>query len=256
MAGRKPLPINLKSTSLDGEIRFFKTICEAARELGFSERGMGKAYHAGRNRIGEYKLEWLETPLEPDAEAAPRKRVKPRTKTGELKRKVKERMDRLGKENIDGKMPLSCTFCGLPLGREDRSDYISMARLDDDGKLDTIDTFDSMYKASKATGISWDALWNAREKGNTLIIRRKDKVPFEISWSNIHPNCFEARKEERRLKEREQELREEANRRKMSGEMTEEERIEFKGAEEEERDKKDREFEKLSERVFCKDSYV
>ena len=68
-----------------------------------------------------------------------------------------------------------------------------------------------MYKASKATGISWDTLWNVRGKGNTLIIRRKDKVPFEISWSNIHPNCFEDRKEERRLKEREQELREEAN---------------------------------------------
>ena len=171
MAGRKPIPINLKSTSPDGKVRFFKTIREAAKELGFSERGMRKAYH----------LEWLETPLEPDVEAAPRKRVKPRTKTGELKRKVKERMDRLGKENIDGKMVLNCTFCGLPLGREDRSDYISMARLDDDGKLHTIDTFDSMYKASKATGISWGALWNAREKGNTLIVRRKDKVPFEIT---------------------------------------------------------------------------
>ena len=167
-------------------------------------------------------------------EAAPRKQVKPRTKAGELKRKVKERMDRLGKENIDGKMVLNCMFCGLPLGREDRSNYISMARLDDNGKLDTIDTFNSMYKASKATGISWDALWNVREKGNTLIVRRKDKVPFERTWSNIHPNCFEARKKEQRLKEREQELREEANRRKMLNEMTEEERIEFKQAEEEE----------------------
>ena len=38
--------------------------------------------------------------------------------------------------------------------------------------------------------------------------------------------------------------------------MTEEERIEFKRTEEEERDKKDREFKKLFERVFCKDSYV
>ena len=137
-------------------------------------------------------------------------------------------MDRLGKENIDGKMVLNCTFCGLPLGREDESDYISMARLDDDRKLDDIKSFDSMYKASKATGFSWDALWNAREKGHTLIIRRKDKVPFEITWSNIHPDCFEARKEERRLKEREQELREDANQRKMLVEMREEERIEFK----------------------------
>ena len=60
MAGRKPISINLKSTSPDCEIRFFKTIHEAAKELGFSERGIGKAYHAGRNRIGEYDLEWLE----------------------------------------------------------------------------------------------------------------------------------------------------------------------------------------------------
>ena len=49
MAGKKSKPINLNSISPDGEVRFFKTIHEAARELGFSERGMGKAYHAGRN---------------------------------------------------------------------------------------------------------------------------------------------------------------------------------------------------------------
>ena len=42
----------------------------------------------------------------------------------------------------------------------------------------------------------------------------------------------------------------------MLNEMTEEERIEFKQAEEEEQDKKHREFEKLFERVFCKDSCV
>ena len=52
---------------------------------------MGKAYHASRNRIGEYELEWLETPLEtplePDVEVAPRKRIKPRTKTGEIKKR-------------------------------------------------------------------------------------------------------------------------------------------------------------------------
>ena len=202
------------------KLSFFKTIREAAKELGFSERGMGKAYHAGRNRIGEYELEWLEVIPEPESEiekkTTSRKQV--RTKTGELKGKIKERMDKFKEENIDGKMPLSCTFCGLPLGRKDKSDYISITSLDDDGKLGTISTFDSMYKASKTTGISWDALWNAREKGNTLIVRRKDKVPFEVRWSNIHSNCFEARKEERRLKEREQELREEANRRKMLGE--------------------------------------
>ena len=29
---------------------------EASEGLGFSDRGLGKAYQAGRNRIGEYKL--------------------------------------------------------------------------------------------------------------------------------------------------------------------------------------------------------
>ena len=46
----------LKSTSPEGEVRFFGTIKETSEGLGFSERGLGKAYHAGRNRIGEYKL--------------------------------------------------------------------------------------------------------------------------------------------------------------------------------------------------------
>ena len=29
---------------------------KASEGLGFSDRGLGKAYHAGRNQIGEYKL--------------------------------------------------------------------------------------------------------------------------------------------------------------------------------------------------------
>ena len=37
MAGRKPTPINLKSASPEGVVRTFKSIPEAARELGFSE---------------------------------------------------------------------------------------------------------------------------------------------------------------------------------------------------------------------------
>ena len=41
----------------EGKVRFFETIKEASEGLGFSERGLGKAYHAGRNRIGEYKLD-------------------------------------------------------------------------------------------------------------------------------------------------------------------------------------------------------
>ena len=58
--GRTPTPILLKATSPEGETRTFTSIREAARELGFSERGIGKAFHEKRNRIGEYELEWLE----------------------------------------------------------------------------------------------------------------------------------------------------------------------------------------------------
>ena len=54
--GRKGITINLKSTSPEGEVRTFKSIPEAARELGFSEVGVRKAYYAKRNRISEYQL--------------------------------------------------------------------------------------------------------------------------------------------------------------------------------------------------------
>ena len=64
MAGRKPTPINLKSTSPEIVVRTFKSIPEAARELGFSEAAVKKAKYSNRNKIGEYQLEWLETPLE------------------------------------------------------------------------------------------------------------------------------------------------------------------------------------------------
>ena len=58
--GRKSIPILLKATSPEGETKTFTSIGEAAKELGFSEHGVGKAFHEKRNRIGEYKLEWLE----------------------------------------------------------------------------------------------------------------------------------------------------------------------------------------------------
>ena len=64
--GRKSIPILLKATSPEGETKTFTSIGEAAKELGFSERGVGKAFHEKRNRIGEYELEWLEPKLDVD----------------------------------------------------------------------------------------------------------------------------------------------------------------------------------------------
>ena len=43
MPGRKPASINLKSTSPEGVVRTFKSIPEAARELGFIEAAVKKA---------------------------------------------------------------------------------------------------------------------------------------------------------------------------------------------------------------------
>ena len=129
MAGRKPKPINLKSTSPDGAVRFFKTICEATRELGFSERGMGKAYHASRNRIGEYELEWLVPEELPSTMlGALSKRVPKRVlRTEAVKMKVKIE-DRNKKANELGKM-FDCTYCGQPLEGKDRSSYMLLTRL-------------------------------------------------------------------------------------------------------------------------------
>ena len=45
------------------KLDIFETINEASKGLGFSEHGIGKAYHAGRNQIGEYKLYTLDTTL-------------------------------------------------------------------------------------------------------------------------------------------------------------------------------------------------
>ena len=58
--GRKSIPVLLKATSPEGETKMFTSIGEAPKELGFSECGVGTAFHEKRNRIGEYELEWLE----------------------------------------------------------------------------------------------------------------------------------------------------------------------------------------------------
>ena len=91
-----------------------------------------------------------------------------------------------------------------------------------------------------------------RDKENTVIVRRRDKIPFRISWSNIHPNCFEAKKEIERSEEREGEKLEEAKRREALSRMNKEELVKFK-RKEEERNKKDTEFEKLFNRVLSRD---
>ena len=177
MAGRKPTPINLKSTSPEGVIRTFKSIPEAARELGFSEAAVKKAKYSNRNRIGEYQLEWLETPLEPKIE--------------------KPAFNRL--EWVKSNKTKNCFICGEPLETEDKMDNFSIEELNSKGEIIQTHYPGSLYRAAQISGISWNALKNAKDKGNRIVYRTKDKMPFELGWGTSHLPCFE----ERRRKERE-----------------------------------------------------
>ena len=187
--------INLKSTSPEGIVKTFKSIREAAGELGFSERGVGKAFHAKRNRIGDYELEWLE----PEEETEPQSKPEPKTKL----EKIKE------DKSID------CWICGKPLGPKDRMDdrCLEIEELNSEGKEIESHFPGMLYKASKISGLSLHALRNARDKGNRLLVRRKDKKPFRLSWCTSHDLCFEARRERIRLEEM-REIEERAAKRK------------------------------------------
>ena len=97
MAGRKPTPINLKSTSPEGVVRTFKSIPEAARELGISEAAVKKAKYSNRNRIGENQLEWLEPKPEKPA------------------------FNKL--ERVKSNKTKNCFICGEPLETEDHFSF-------------------------------------------------------------------------------------------------------------------------------------
>ena len=132
--------INLKSTSPEGEVKTFESIHEAAREMGFSEHGAGKAFHAKRNRIGDYELEWLE----PEEETEPESKPEPKTKL----EKIKE------DKSID------CWICGKPLGPKDRMGdrCLEIEELNSEGKVIWSHLPGSLYKASKLSGLSLHAL--------------------------------------------------------------------------------------------------
>ena len=173
MAGRKPTHINLKSTSPEGVVRTFKSIPEAARELGFSEAAVKKAKYSNRNRIGEYQLEWLEPKPEKPA------------------------FNRL--EKVKSDKTNDCFICGEPLESSDKMNHFSIEELTRKGEIIQTHYPVSLYRASQISGISWNTLKNARDKGNRIVYRRKDKMPFELGWGTSHLPCFE----ERRRKERE-----------------------------------------------------
>ena len=155
--GKNSIPILLKATSPEGETKTFTSIGEAAKELGFSERGVGKAFHEKRNRIGEYELEWLEP--EPNVHA---KLDDPEAAKG---------IERLKK---------TCTYCGKPLTREDRvKNGFGIYKIDvKNGHLMEYHEVNSIYEGNKLTGLSVSSLKNAANKGNVLITRRRDKQSY------------------------------------------------------------------------------
>ena len=171
--GRKGIPVNLKATSPKGVVIRFKSIPEAAAGLGFSERGVRKAYHARRSRILEYRLEWL------------------KSEEREIANTIKRTKDVL---TLKG-----CIYCGMPLTKEDRiSDGFSIFRLNDKGQIIDEHSVKSFYEANKLTGLTYPALINAAEKGNISITRRRDKTKFFIRWGRICDICFEVRRDRRR----------------------------------------------------------
>ena len=174
--GRKSIPILFKATPPEGETKMFISISEAAKELGFSEHGVGKAFHEKRNRTGEYELEWLE----PDADA---KLDDPKAAKGI------ERLKKMYTQTI-------CKYCGKPLTCEDRvNNGFGIYKIDEKtGHLMEYHKVNSIYEAVSS-------LKNAANKGNVLITRRRDKQRFILSWQSIHERCFQIRKEERLEKE-------------------------------------------------------
>ena len=178
---RKSIPILLKATSPEGETKTVISIGKAAKELGFSERGVGKAFHEKRNGIREYELEWLEPELDVHPKAA-------------------ARMERLKKTFTR----TVCIYCGGPLIHEDGvKNGFGISKLSEKTGYPIEDhEVISFYEANKITGLSVSSLKNAADKGNAIITRRKDKQRFILYWQSIHKRCFQIRKGERRLAKR------------------------------------------------------
>ena len=152
--GRKYIPILFKATSPEGETKMFTSIGDSAKELGFSKRGVGKAFHEKINRIGEYELEWLEPEPDVDPEAAVRI----------------ERLKKTFTRTV-------CVYCNKPLTHEDRvEDGFGISKLNEKSGYPMEDhEVKSIYEAHKLAGLSVSSLINTVDKGNAIITRRKGK---------------------------------------------------------------------------------
>ena len=244
MSGRKPIIINLKATSPEGEVSHYRTIKDAAREMGFNESSIKRAYHTGRNRIGEYQLEWLEV-----EEEAPKRKYK--NIAAKVKKEDEEMREKRGLEKlVRARESKKCSYCGMELGKQDIADFFFLLIMDKNGKVTENKTYGSLYKASQENGISLGALRNARDNMNTVIVRREDKMPFKVLWSTIHKTCFNAKKDREKAAEREESIRKKNERKAKIAKMTAEEPVEFRRKEEEERKRRGEESTKKFNKLF------
>ena len=200
---RKAMNILLRVTSENNE-RFsspviFKAFSDAAKELGFTEQGIGKAYRSKKssmkNSSGKYDFEWLE-PEEPKQEPSPT--PKPGTAP---KRNLK-----LGL--VKDSKTLNCFICEEPLTYEDGvRDRNTVEMLNKDGEVIHNTYCDSIYHIHKGTRICRNALIYAANRGNDIIVRG-DEAIFKVWWHNSHSDLFEKRKKDKLLERREKEQQE------------------------------------------------
>ena len=96
--------------------------------MGFNESSIKRAYHANRNRIGEYKLEWLDVD-----EEAPKKTY--RSIGAKVKEEHSDYLEKTQRDRlVKGRESKLCTYCMRELGREDISDFFILKKLDNRGK--------------------------------------------------------------------------------------------------------------------------
>ena len=149
---RKATNILLRVTSQNNE-KFsspviFKTFSDAAKALGFTEQGIGKAYRSKKssmkNSSGKYDFEWLE-PEEPKQEPKPKPTTTP-------KRNLK-----LGL--VKDSKTLNCFICEKPFTYEDRvKDGNTVEMLNKDGEVIRNTYYDSIYRIHKGTRICRNTL--------------------------------------------------------------------------------------------------
>ena len=198
---RRATNILLRVTSENNE-RFsspviFMTFSNAAKVLGFTEQGTGKAYRSKKSSMktssGKHDFEWLDPE---ESKQKPKQEPIPNPKPGtEPKRNLK-----LGL--VKDSKTLNCFICEEPLTYEDRvRDGNTVEMLNKDGDVIRHTYYNSIYHIHKGMRICRNAPVYAANRGNDIIVRG-DGAIFKVWWHNSHSDCFEKRKKDKILKRR------------------------------------------------------